>query len=228
MSDGYGLWEEDKTAFMGLRFKIKPKCIFCSGELALFSTKLIEFPLDGGKARGQAIDVMLYCPACGYIDTFGVAVTREHYERLHGVITKMTERAQIREIDPDRNYIQEKNVSDGVSYPNVQLWDRTDDELGHTPRFDIKCYFCGSAMTLRHATSHYHDKEECKRGLNQMCYKCSKCAWFVRFNVTDDKEYLQKLHEIRGKKGHIPTIKEWSEDEEIARQLEAMGYYGGR
>ncbi len=231
MSHGNGgLWEEDPTAVMGLRCKIHPKCQFCGTPESLFSTKLIDFELDyTSKVRGQAIDVMLYCTECGYIDTFGVAIDRKHWEAKRKLIMEMMEKLDCVRIDVKKDYIKERNVSDTVQYPKVKLWSRTDDEIGHVPEFEVKCFHCGDKLTLRHSTIHYHPEESHATGLNQACYKCPTCAWFVRFNVIDDREYLEKVHEIRGRRGKIPSKSEWSEEnEDIARQLEALGYFGGR
>jgi hypothetical protein len=200
----------------------------CGTPESLFSTKLIDFPLDNGNAIGHAIDVMLYCKECGYIDTFGVAIDRKHWEDKRKLVLDMMKDLKCVEVDEKRDYVKERNVSDVVNYPKVKMWEQTHDESGHKPSFAVKCFHCGEELVLRHSTIHYHQDENHAVGLNQMCYKCPKCAWFVRFNVIDDKEYLEEVHEIRGKRGKVPSKDEWSENEEIARQLEGLGYFGGR
>jgi len=86
-------------------------------------------------------------------------------------------------------------------------------------------------MALRHSIVTV-DEENHDRPIeiNQMSYKCPRCAWFVRFYVIDDVEYLKQVFEWRDKKQKfIPSVDNWSEEHaEIGRQLQAMGYWAGR
>ena len=77
---------------------------------------------------------------------------------------------------------------------------------------------------------------------DQQAWKCARCAWVQRFNIEermveeadhDNQEYLTKIYELRKEDGkenglYLPPIEEWSEDEERRRQLEGLGYIGGR
>lgn len=60
----------------------------------------------------------------------------------------------------------------------------------------------------------------------QMAYKCPECGYHQRFNITDDKEYIEKLLSIRnGKRQHNP-VEKWEDDERIKEQLAGLGYWG--
>jgi len=65
---------------------------------------------------------------------------------------------------------------------------------------------------------------------NSLGFKCPECAWFVRFYVEDEPEYLKKILDLRnGANIFYPRYKEWAEeDKRIAEQLQALGYWGGR
>lgn len=113
-------------------------------------------------------------------------------------------------------------------------WERTEDIQGHAPKFNIRCFRCDMPMALRHSViadpkiSLAADEDN---DLNVMSYKCPRCAWFIRFNVIDKKRYLKKvIKKYRdGYRKFIPTCDDWSkEQEEIGKQLEALGYWGGR
>jgi len=224
-----GLWEYDPIAKMGLRCKIHPKCFFCGSKFDLFSTKLIDFPLNSGSSRGHAIDVVFMCPQCGYLDVFGVAIDKGHFDEKQSMIHGMLENMEAVYKDYDRNFAKEKNVTEGVNFSRTPLWDRVDGAEAHEPKFRVGCFHCGDELTLRHSTLAYKD-EGSEFGVNQACYKCSGCGWFIRFNVVDETEYLKEIREkCREKKSLVPDNKKWSdEDEEIGRQLEALGYWGGR
>ena len=110
------------------------------------------------------------------------------------------------------------------------LWKRTNDLEGHKPKFNLECKICGTPMALRHSTIVRNETDEEKRGFefNYMCYKCPACAWFIRFDVRDDKEYLFKvLDEYRGgNKMLVPTVDDWSDDsDEIKQRLKDLGYW---
>lgn len=82
-------------------------------------------------------------------------------------------------------------------------------------------------MAIRHASAVCTSEP---RGVNVMSYKCPRCAWFISFFVIDDVEYVTKLIEEYRQSSHgfVPTNDDWSdESEEIGRQLEALGYWGG-
>jgi len=60
-------------------------------------------------------------------------------------------------------------------------------------------------------------------------YKCPGCGWFAGFELDGDTEYHKRVFEMRGNVHTItPTKEELSENENIAKQLEGLGYFGGR
>lgn|GEM_PF-3438856 len=122
----------------------------------------------------------------------------------------------------------------GVKLAKTPMWEQTEDAQGHRPSFNVRCHFCDCPMALRHSVifvGRNDDNEANARNINQMSYKCPKCAWFVRFMVIDDTKYLRKVkNKYRfGLMPFLPTVDDWSEEnEEIGRQLKALGYWAGR
>lgn len=121
-------------------------------------------------------------------------------------------------------------------------WKRTNDIQGHAPNFEINCRFCKVPMILR-----YSQLISKKKGrpyavtevTDQQAWKCWKCGLWIQFNInheitghTEESElrYIKKIYNLRGKNTfYLPTTKEWvDENKEIEKQLEALGYVGGR
>jgi uncharacterized Zn finger protein len=227
-----GHWHDDDTALLGLKCDFHPRCKFCDTELKVFSTGLLDFALDKSKKkdRSHALDVNFMCPNCGYLDIFGVAISEKHWARILELLAKMSENHQVQFYKDAKVYKGDRNVTEGVVVEKTPAWKRTGDVKAHEPMFPINCFHCGKEMSLRHTTLHFHDDGRDQNELNQVAYKCAECGWFVRFNVIDDTSYLKEIHEkYRKKKVHTPSKEEWSdEDKEKARQLEALGYWGGR
>ena len=226
-----GLWEEDPTAKMGLRCKIHPRCYFCDTPLQVFTTGLLDFALEREKQdkRSHAIDVDFMCPNCGYLDVFGVAITEAHWGRILQMLAEMTDKKEAVFMKDATYYKGDRNVTDGVTVEKTPAWDRTHDIEAHKPKFPVTCFHCQTEMRLRHTTLLFHDNDDYKYELNQACYKCPRCGWFVRFNIIDDTDYLKEVDaKYRPRKSYHPTLEEWSEDKETERQLEGLGYWGGR
>lgn len=227
-----GHWHDDPTCLLGLHCDFHPKCKFCGTKLKLFSTNLLEFALDKSKQdeKSHALDVNFMCPSCGYIDIFGVAISEEHWGKILKILADMTKNHEAIYYKNANIYRGDMNVTDGVTVDKTPAWERTNDIEAHKPKFPIKCFHCGTEMSLRHTTLHFHDDGKNRNELNQVAYKCTNCGWFVRFNVIDDTPYLKEISEnFRTKRSHHPSKEEWSdEDKETARQLEALGYWGGR
>ena len=83
-------------------------------------------------------------------------------------------------------------------------------------------------MAIRHGTAAYASPGE---GVNVLAYKCPRCAWFIQFFIVDEVEYIDEIIDKHrgGSYRFVPLCDDWSdENEEIGRQLEAMGYWGGR
>ena len=114
-------------------------------------------------------------------------------------------------------------------------WERTDDIMGHRPLFHIGCRFCDDRkMVVRHSgimdIPHAPIFGE-GNGANLMTYKCAECANVIRLYVVDTCEYLKEIRDKYRDGGvyYVPTDDEWSkEDKDIAKQLAALGYFGGR
>jgi hypothetical protein len=64
-------------------------------------------------------------------------------------------------------------------------------------------------------------------GINQVCYKCPVCDWFITFEVRRPREEIEKILEHReGNKKLIP-LDMWlthEEEELIKSKLESLGY----
>jgi hypothetical protein len=124
---------------------------------------------------------------------------------------------------------------DAIKLPRSPAWERTNDVQGHKPKFEIRCFRCEQngihmPMAIRHSQIFLDgrsDEEEGKE-INQMAYKCPRCAWFIRFYVVDDLEYLQKVKKEYRKGSHkfIPSCDNWSEEFElIGKKLKSLGYW---
>ena len=240
-----GHWHPDDTAKFGLRCDFHPKCFFCSTPLTVFTTGLLDFALDpeSQDERSHALDVNFMCSGCGYIDVFGVAINEEHWLKIIDLLKEVVDASEGAYMKDAKYYQQDVNVTEGVNVEKTPKWKRTFNARAHEPKMPVKCFHCGTDMGMRHSTLFFHDDENDRNELNRMAYKCAECGWFVRFNVIDDTQYLKEVHEkyrngksldpkekkfVRGK-SLVPTKEEWSdEDKEKARQLEALGYWGGR
>jgi len=143
----------------------------------------------------------------------------------------------------------------------IEGWERTNDILGHKPKFDVICVRCKESlgretkMQVRHtglkisknaqAEMYYKEhppeepwapnKEESDPELNLHLfgYKCPYCAWFIRFQVPDTREYLQEIYKKRNY--NIKLVPLWETDDmseeelkSIERQMVALGYWAGR
>ena len=101
-------------------------------------------------------------------------------------------------------------------------WEKTNDEWGYRPTFEMKCRFCKVDMQARFSLV-YGDYSMILK------YKCPSCGWFAEFDLDLDKEYQKWVFEARGKIQAItPKMDEFRENAEISRQLEGLGYWGGR
>ncbi len=104
-------------------------------------------------------------------------------------------------------------------------WTFTDDEIGHLPKFPIKCRICDTAMFMRHSSVGH--KEGWDVAVNQICYKCPVCDWFITFEVRRPIEEIDAILEHRGGKQRLVPLDMWltHEEEELIREkLESLGY----
>jgi hypothetical protein len=123
-----------------------------------------------------------------------------------------------------------------------RAWARTNNIVGHKHNFEINCRFCGVPMILRYSqllSKKMGGKYGVTEATNQIAMKCYKCGWWTIFNVNHEITgyseksellYLKKILKLRKNKTHyLPTTDEWKdESEEVRRQLEVLGYVGGR
>lgn len=112
----------------------------------------------------------------------------------------------------------------------MKAWIRTNDKVCHTPNFDINCRYCGGKMIMRFSDIDLRDIRHINAFTNRVVYKCPSCAWIARFDVEDDYDYLYGIVKERcGVVCFVPDSEEWAkESESIRKQLEALGYVGGR
>jgi len=91
----YRPWAEDDdpSCFMGLKTTHQFTCLFCNADMQVHDVKLMEFSLRGDERKdSHAIDVVLWCSRCGYIDIYGVAVSEEHWARAKSKILELMEK----------------------------------------------------------------------------------------------------------------------------------------
>ena len=104
----------------------------------------------------------------------------------------------------------------------AETWEKSYDIYGYKPLFNMPCRYCGAELQMRFNII-YKDYSMVLK------YKCPTCGWFALFEIDKDKDYQKAVYEKRGKVHTItPTVDELNEDKNIARQLEGLGYFGGR
>lgn len=85
-------WTEvENTGIMFLQNNFIPDCIICGEDMKPIIAKPVRFDLHGltmieENQKSRAIDVEFRCPKEGYWEQFGVAVTKEHYEKVMNLI----------------------------------------------------------------------------------------------------------------------------------------------
>ena len=80
----YRLWAGDEEGPTGLQCLFWPKCRHCGTKQEFWTAKPLNFSINDGDdvARSHAIDIEVICPKCGYWKPFGVAVSKEHFEKV--------------------------------------------------------------------------------------------------------------------------------------------------
>ena len=78
----YRLWGGDEDVTTGLKCLFTPQCRHCHVSMEFWAGKPLNFEInDGtGERNSYALDVTMWCPECGYLDLFGVPISKEHYE----------------------------------------------------------------------------------------------------------------------------------------------------
>lgn len=87
-------WKTCDDTLLGLEADFDPLCIYCNIPMETLTSTILKFPTDLSnidKHDGHAVDVIVVCPSCGWTETFGVAIDKEHHRRLIDVRNKMLE-----------------------------------------------------------------------------------------------------------------------------------------
>ena len=85
-----GQWIEDEECLTGLTCNFIPRCLYCNAPMGFYNAKPMNFPINDGtdERNAYATDVEVLCPECGCWSTFGVAISKEHFERTMKNIEK--------------------------------------------------------------------------------------------------------------------------------------------
>jgi len=70
-----------------LSCSLAPSCIFCGGKMIMHEAVMYNIQLSGQcnpDPQSRAIDAILKCSECGYLECFGVALTQEEAKKIHG------------------------------------------------------------------------------------------------------------------------------------------------
>lgn len=70
-----------------LTCSFKPSCLFCGEKMTLENTTMYKVQMTGQNdpdPQGRAIDIIVKCHACGYIEAFGVALSQDEAAKIHG------------------------------------------------------------------------------------------------------------------------------------------------
>lgn len=214
-----------------------PTCWFDGTQPKLMTSKLMNFDLvpGSGKRDAHAIDMEFRCQVCGWWDIFGVPIHKRQYEKLHEMLTGGP---TVREEEIGCGLITGMMINpDCLGSDMSKAWEETNDLRGHQPKFDVLCYHCkqnGHDERLFFRYSYFAEKgdetEKVYGRLNQLEYKCKKCEWTTKFLVEADSDYIDKIMTNREKAGYHRNLyylppDEWSEDEEIKKKLESLGYW---
>ena len=80
----YRLWAGDDKITTGLKCLFTPQCAFCDIGMQFWSVTPQKFSINDGtkEKKSHAMDIVLWCPECGHINLFGVAVSGDHYEYI--------------------------------------------------------------------------------------------------------------------------------------------------
>ena len=82
------VWTETEDTYSGLEANFTPTCFWHPDNptvMELFDIKNLNFKLhddNPDEPWSFATDVVVKCPYCGFHDTYGVAMSREHHDRM--------------------------------------------------------------------------------------------------------------------------------------------------
>ena len=87
----YRLWENDEKYVFGFRCSYTPKCKLCDSDLILWSASSQNFSINDGndEKNSHSLDVVLWCPECGFTNLFGLAVSKEKYDLIKERIVQL-------------------------------------------------------------------------------------------------------------------------------------------
>lgn len=137
--------------------------------------------------------------------------------------------------------IEEKEKGQPIPQWNTPLWEKTDNVIGVKPTFDVICSVCFASrgirtnMVMRRSRIHtvtdirmHYGIKEFRPYAFDVAYKCPDCGWYMVFGVAVDATYALHIRELRGgKSDYVLPLEYWDDDERVAKQLEALGYFGG-
>ena len=87
-------WKTCDDTLLELEADFEPECVYCHVSMETLTSTILKFPTDLrniDNLDGHAVDVVVTCPSCGWTETFGVAIDKEHHQRLVKVRNKILE-----------------------------------------------------------------------------------------------------------------------------------------
>lgn len=77
-------WREnwDQNNVTGIECLFRPSCAFDGEPMDFHVVKVHKFKINDGDHDSHAIDFEFSCPKCGWWTPFGVAISKEHYEKI--------------------------------------------------------------------------------------------------------------------------------------------------
>ena len=91
-------WKTCDDTILGLEADFEPECVFCSAKMEDLSSLVSNFATDSKHLDdycGYAVDVLVVCPSCGWVEMFGVAIDKEHHKRLQVVRENILENLSV-------------------------------------------------------------------------------------------------------------------------------------
>ena len=82
-----GVWSFTDNTPPELTCAFMPDCIFCRGNMVVTNATTYKVQMTGQndpEPQGRAIDIIMRCPLCGYIEAFGVALSKDESEKING------------------------------------------------------------------------------------------------------------------------------------------------
>ena len=70
-----------------LTCSFKPGCLFCGSKMRFKNATMYKVQMSGQcdpDPQGRAIDIMMICPECHYVEGFGVALSQDEAAKIYG------------------------------------------------------------------------------------------------------------------------------------------------